>query len=253
MELGLHGRAGVITGAAGGIGRAVADALVAEGVRLALVDRDAHAVAQLAARHRDAGARAHGIAADVGDPQQVQDAFDESARVLGALDLLVVCAGVSGPVGTTLEHTAPEQWDRVMRVNATGSFLALRAAIPLLRGSDAASVVVIASDSAFVAAPGMAAYCASKAAVLQLVRAASVELRDDGIRVNAICPSVVDTPMSRGDLGLTDGFAGIGYPVQTGAEVAAQVAFLCSPRSRPVNGTGLVSDFGYSAQSGFPA
>lgn len=83
-------------------------------------------------------------------------------------------------------------------------------------------------------------------------RAASVDFAADGIRVNAVCPSIVDTPMSRGDLGL-DGFADAGYPVQTADEVAAQLVFLASPVARPVNGTCLVSDFGYTARSSFPA
>jgi dihydroanticapsin dehydrogenase len=88
--------------------------------------------------------------------------------------------------------------------------------------------------------------------VLQLARAASVELAGAGIRVNAVCPSIVDTRMSRGDLGV-DGFDGAGYPVQSADEVAAQLVFLASPVSRPVNGTSLVSDFGYTARSNFPA
>ncbi|MEQ6897051.1 SDR family oxidoreductase [Microbacterium sp. KR10-403] len=248
MDLRIGSRAALVTGAAGGIGRAVAAALVAEGARVVLVDRDKEAV-------RDAAAAlgAHALAADVTDERQVDAAVAAAGELLGGLDLVVLCAGVSGPVGTPLAQTPVADWDAVFDVNARGAFLVLRAAVPQLKRSDAASVVVIASDSAFVAAPGMAPYCASKAALLQLARAASVEWADAGIRVNAVCPSVVDTPMSRGDLGLAEGFAGQDFPVQTAEQVAAQVAFLCSPVSRPVNGTGLVSDFGYSARSAFPA
>ena len=101
----------------------------------------------------------------------------------------------------------------------------------------------------------MAPYCASKAAVLQLARAASVDLAP--IRVVAVCPSIVDTPMSRADLGIelgvAGGFDGTPYPVQTPEEVAASIAFLRSPWARAISGTALVSDFGYSARSGFPA
>ncbi|QAY58892.1 SDR family oxidoreductase [Microbacterium protaetiae] len=258
MDLRIRSRAALITGAAGGIGRAVARALAAEGVRLALVDRDEAAVRDaVSAVLADAAAPAptvvRPLVADVTDEAALDAAVQRAGELLDGLDLLVVCAGISGPVGTPLAQTPASAWDAVMNVNARGAFLALRAAVPLLRRSDAASVVMISSDSAFVAAPGMAPYCASKAAVLQLARAAAVELRGDGIRVNAICPSVVDTPMSRGDLGLRDGFGGQDYPVQSADEIAAQVAFLCSPASRPIDGAGLVSDFGYSAGSGFPA
>ena len=139
-------------------------------------------------------------------------------------------------------------------MNLTGAFLVLRAAVVPLRRSPAASVVVVASDSAFVAAPGMVPYGASKAAVLQLARAAAVDLAPDGIRVNAVCPSIVDTAMSRSDLGLDAGFAAQPYPVQTADDVAAQIALprfarLARGSTRPA----LVSDFGYSARSTFPA
>lgn len=260
MELGIGGRSALVTGAARGIGRAVAAALCAEGVRVALLDRSAAAVQDAAAalmpdggRGAGSGTTAFPVAADVTDPAQVAAAVSLAADALDGLDILVSCAGVSGPVGTPLADTSIEEWERVFAVNVTGSFLVLRATLPWLRRSDSGTAVLLASDSALVSTPGMVPYSASKAAVLQLARAASVELAPEGIRVNAICPSIVDTPMSRGDLGLEDGFASADYPVQSAEEVADQVLFLCSPRSRPVNGTALVSDFGYTARSSFPA
>jgi dihydroanticapsin dehydrogenase len=253
MELGLRGRTAVVTGAGGGIGRAAARALLGEGAHVAVIDRDAAALAALVRELDEESARrvsAH--RADVTDEAEVAAAIAGAAARWGGIDVLIGCAGISGPVGTPLADTALADWDAVFSVNVRGSFLVLRAALPALRGSDAASVVFVASDSALVAAPGMVPYCASKAAVLQFARAASVELAADGIRVNAVCPSIVDTPMSRTDLDV-DGFAGIGYPVQTADEVAAQLVFLVSPVSRPVNGTSLVTDFGYTARSNFPA
>jgi dihydroanticapsin dehydrogenase len=249
MELGLRGRTALVTGAAGGIGSAAARALIAEGARVALLDRDAGSLAALA---RDLGDAASIHAVDVTDEHRVASAVADAVERWGGLDVVIGCAGISGPVGTPLAETSVADWDAVFSVNARGPFLVLRAAIPALRRSDAASVVLVASDSALVAAAGMAPYCASKAAVLHLARAASVELAEDGIRVNAVCPSIVDTPMSRGDLEVDD-FAGAAYPVQTAAEVAAQLVFLASPVSRPVNGASLVSDFGYTARSNFPA
>lgn len=253
MELGIAGRTALVTGAAGGIGRAVASALADEGARIVLVDRDAERVAALVETLRTRGAEVLGLTVDVTDEAQVAGAVQAAVAAFDRLDLVVGCAGVSGPVGEPLEAVSLQAWEAVFAVNVTGSYLLLKHAIPALRASDAASVVLVASDSALVATAGMVPYCASKAAVLQLARAAAVELAGDGIRINAICPSIVDTPMSRGDLELTDGFAGQAYPVQTAAEVADQIVFLCSPRARPVNAAALVSDFGYSARSGFPA
>lgn len=243
MDLQLTSRRALVTGAAGGIGRATVRALSAEGVRVAAIDRDP--------RVRDVAATAS--VADLTDPDAAASAVDESARALGGLDVLVLAAGVSGPVGVPLERTSLADWERVFAVNVTGAFLVLRAALPWLRNSDAASVVVVSSDSALVATPGMVPYGASKAALLQLAKAAAVELAPEGIRVNAVCPSIVDTPMSRGDLALPDGFDGAGYPVQTAAEVADQIVLLASPRLRPVSAATWVSDFGVSARSGFPA
>ena len=252
MELGMHGCVALVTGAAGGIGRAVGHALAAEGVKVALADRDAAGVAAAVAAIIACGGEASGVVVDVTDETQVDAAVTEIVKRLDGIDLLVSCAGISGPMGTSLGDTMLADWERVFAVNVTGGFLVLRAALPWLRRSAAASVVFIASDSALVAADGMAPYCASKAAVVQFARAAAVELAPEGIRVNALCPSIVDTPLSRTDLALPS-FDGVSYPVQSAAEVAYQVAVLCSPRSRPMNAAVVVSDFGYSARSGFPA
>lgn len=249
MELGLEGRVVLVTGAAGGIGRATAARLAAEGCRLVLVDR------QLPDASGYEPDRVLAASSDVTDEHALARTIDEIEGRFGGLDVVVGCAGVSGPVGTLLDEVTPRQWQAVMDVNVTGNFLVLRAAAALLRRSAEPAAVLVASDSALVASPGMAPYCASKAAVLQLARAASVDLAP--IRVVAVCPSIVDTPMSRADLGIelgaAGGFDGTPYPVQTPEEVAASIAFLCSPWARAISGTALVSDFGYSARSGFPA
>lgn len=248
MDLNLAGTTALITGAASGIGRATARALAAEGVRVALLDRDGDALRETASGCRDAVV----LVADVTDEQQVTAAVGEAVEALDELDAVVCSAGVSGPVGSGVEEISLADWNAVFAVNVTGAFLVLKNALPALRAAATASVVLISSDSAFVASPGMVPYCASKGALVQFARALSVDVAGTGIRVNTVAPSVVDTPMSRGDLG-AGALDAPDFPVQTADEVAAHVTYLVSPRSRAINGTTLLSDFGYTARSGFPA
>ena len=250
MELGLQGRVALVTGAAGGIGAATVRLLEREGALVAALDREPEVDVASTDPVSDRVLR---IVADITQEAEVAAAVDQVLERFGGLDVVVSCAGVSGPVGTRLAEVTLADWDAVLRVNVTGAFLVMRAAVEPLRRSAAASVVLVSSDSAFVAAPGMVPYGTSKAALLQLARAAAVDLAADGIRVTAVCPSIVDTPMSRGDLGLEAGFSEQPYPVQSADDVAAQIAFLASPVSRGVNATALVSDFGYSARSTYPA
>lgn len=253
MELGLRGRRVLVTGAASGIGLASAEALAAEGARLALLDRDAAALEE-AARRLGPEPDVLALPADVTDEEQVAAAVQHAASALGGLDALVACAGISGPFGRGIERIALAEWNAVLAVNVTGPFLLAKHALPHLRAGDRPAIVLLASDSSFVAAPGMVPYNASKGAVLQLTRALSVDLAADGVRVNCVCPSVVDTPMARADLGAAEGeLLAADFPVQTPEEVARHVLYLVSPASRPVNGHALVSDFGYLARSSFPA
>ena len=248
MELQLQGRTALVTGAAGGIGRAVAQALAAEGMRVALLDRSAAGLAETAASCPGSVP----VVADVTDEATVGAAVADAVMALGGLHTVVCCAGISGPVGSGIGETSLAEWQAVFAVNVTGAFLVLRAALPALRAAPAASVVLVASDSAFVASPGMAPYCASKAALVQFGRALSVDLAGDDVRVTTVSPSIVDTAMSRGDLG-DAAFAAPSFPVQTAEEIAAHVVYLASTRARAVNGSGILSDFGYGARSGFPA
>ncbi|AHH99362.1 SDR family oxidoreductase [Kutzneria viridogrisea] len=234
MWLGLAGRSVLVTGAASGIGLACAQALLAEGARVGTIDLADPATVQ----------------ADVTDEQQLASAVDTIAQRLGGIDVVVGCAGISGPVGTPLEQTGLAEFTQVLAVNVTGQFLLVKHALPWLRRAVDPAVVLLASDSAFVSAPGMAPYCASKGAVVALTRALAVEL--DGVRVNCVCPSIVDTPMARADLGDT-ALDTAEFPVQAAQDVAAHVLYLASARSRTVNGQAVLADFGWSARSNFPA
>ncbi|WP_432491573.1 SDR family NAD(P)-dependent oxidoreductase [Kineococcus auxinigenes] len=237
MDLRLAGRAVLVTGGASGIGAAVVRALRSEGARALALDLAGGA----------------DVRADVTDEEQVARAVGQAVGELGGLDGLVCCAGVSGPVGIGAADVALADFERVTAVNTVGAFLTVKhAAAPLSAGRDPA-VVLLASDSAFTAAPGMVPYCTSKGAVLALGRSLSVDLAGAGVRVNSVCPSIVDTPMSRTDLQAPQGFGEAPYPVQAPEEVAHLVLFLLSPLARAVNGTHLLADFGASATSSFPA
>lgn len=242
MELKLGGRRMLVTGAAGGIGAAVVRELVGEGAAVACADAKPVDVTP---------GVVHSDVFDASSERSTVRMVDAAVAALGGLDSVVSCTGISGPFGLPLAEISCDAWNEVMAVNVTGTFLLLKHTLPHLLTVNDASCVVIASDSALVVAEGMSPYCASKAAVLQLVRAAAVE--NPTVRINAVCSSIVDTPMSRRDLDRPHGFTDARFPVHTPDDVASEVVFLCSPRSRAINAIGLVSDFGYSARSAFPA
>lgn len=246
MDLQLAGRTALVTGAASGIGLACAQALLDEGARVVIADRSnagADTVAALVERGRDATF----VRTDVTDEADVVRAIDATATRFGGLDVLVGCAGISGPVGRSVADVAVADWDAVMAVNVRGNFLVTKHAAHHLTRSDVGTVVYLASDSALVAFQGMGAYNASKGALVMLTKSVAVDF--PGLRANALCPGIVDTPMSRADLGMPDGFDGSDLPVAQPAQLARHVAFLASPVSAPINGTTLVADFGYLARS----
>ncbi|MBM7776137.1 dihydroanticapsin dehydrogenase [Actinokineospora baliensis] len=232
MDLALTGKKALVTGGASGIGLACARALEAEGATVAVLDRAP-------------GAQ---FVTDVTDARSLAAAVDSAVEWLGGLDVVVGCAGISGPVGDLLVDTPASDIAAVLAVNVLGQLLLAKHVYPHM-GADG-SIVLLGSDSAFVSVPGMVPYSASKGAVVSMTRALAVEFAP--VRVNCVCPSVVDTPMARADLG-DQAIEEAEFPVQSAGEVAWQVLYLASERSRAVNGQAVVADFGYSVRSGFPA
>ena len=162
-------------------------------------------------------------------------------------------AGVAGPLGDEVDAVPTDEFLDVLQINVVGPFLTAKLTLPYLKKGTTPTLNLIGSDSGFVAVPGMLAYNAAKGAIVQLTRALSVELYEPfGIRVNSVCPSIVDTPMSRNGMGI-ESFADIGYPVSTPDDIAWLVLSLMSPRSLAVNGVSLIADFGFHARSSFPA
>jgi NAD(P)-dependent dehydrogenase (short-subunit alcohol dehydrogenase family) len=242
------GRRALVTGGASGIGRATARRLAGEGARVALLDRDA-AVARVAAEMGVAAARA-----DVADERSLEAGVERAAELLGGPpDVLVSSAGVYRV--EPLLDTAPEGWDAVLAVNLRGTFLAGRAVVRRLAAAGLPGAIVnLASTAALVAdaSEPTAGYNASKAGVVALTRQMAAEWAPLGVRVNAVCPGVIDTPMLRL---MDDPAAGRAYlhdhvplaRLGTADEVAAVVAFLASDDASYVTGAALPIDGGATA------
>ncbi|HEY0238407.1 MAG TPA: glucose 1-dehydrogenase [Friedmanniella sp.] len=202
----FDGRVSLVTGAAGGIGAAIAVAMAAEGARVVVADvKDG---TETVTAIEAAGGQATAVACDVADPDQVEAAVAATVVAYGGLDVLVNDAGISG--GSSLAHELDvETWLRTVAVNLTGPFLCVRAAMPHLLASGRGRVVNIASTYGVVGAPLAAAYCATKGGVVNLTRQLAVDYSPLGVRVNAILPGYIDTDMG-------------GYRAGLGAEGAAQ-------------------------------
>jgi dihydroanticapsin dehydrogenase len=254
VDLNLTGRRVIITGGSSGIGRATALAFAAEGARVGILSRDQAGMALTLQLAADAGLSLHSATADVTDEASVTHAVAALAAELGGVDALVHCAAISGPVGRSLADVSVDEIRETTDINVVGAFIVAKAGLPHLAAATDGTFVMIASDSAFVASPDMVVYNSTKAAIVHMARSLAVEWEDAGIRVNTVSPSIVDTSMSRADLGIGDeGFAGADFPVLSADDVARGVLYLSSTASRGVNGHSLLMDFGYSARSSFPA
>jgi NAD(P)-dependent dehydrogenase (short-subunit alcohol dehydrogenase family) len=189
----LNGRVSIVTGSAGGIGRAIALALAEAGARVIVCDvRAAEGEATVSAI-QSVGGEAIFVACDVSNADQVSQLVTASLEHFGRLDVLVNNAGISG--GSSLAHELElETWDRVMAVNLRGPFLCTKHAIPHLISGGGGTIINIASTFGLIGAPFAPAYCASKAGVVNLTRQLAVDYGPQ-IRVNAICPGYVDTDM----------------------------------------------------------
>lgn len=238
----------LITGAAGGIGSATAQRFLAGGWRVAGID-----VAAL-----PTGSDQLALTADVRDVDAVRTAVDAAALWGGRLDAVINAAGVwtEGPSSATTE----EEWDRVIGVNLKGLYFVISAAIPHLTLSQGC-VVNLSSDAGVQGNAGAAVYCASKGGVSILTKALALELAPQGIRVNAVCPGDVDTPMLRGQAKVFGGDQPqayldrllAGYPQGkrsrfiAPAEIAELIWFLAQPAAAPITGANIAADFGLSA------
>lgn len=256
----LSGKIALVTGGRGGIGRAICDRFQREGATVYAADLSEGGSLSGAGAGRF-------LRLDVTSEDETRAAMDRVMVEEGRLDVLVNAAGIE--IEHTIEHTSLADWNRIFAINVTGTFLPSKYALPLLRrgvaagGNGQASIINFGSYDGFIADPGLAAYCASKGAVHALTRAMACDHGPEGIRVNAICPGYVDTPMLRSFFGGAGSGAGGGaldtvldqvkaiHPTRTCGtpeDIANLVNWLASDEARYASGQLWVLDGGLSAQ-----
>lgn len=248
----LHDRVALVTGAARGIGRAVALRLAAEGAAVVLADIDATEGAAAAAEIRGSGGWARFVSCDVGNRRAIDAAVEQAVGTFGALDIAVANAGIAVR-GDFLDFAAAD-FDRVLRTNLHGAFHTVQAAGRAMRaGGRGGSIVTMSSINGLLAMPHVVANCVAKGGLNQLTSAAALALADDGVRVNALAPGSVDSGMVY-DVNRADSAAWRALESRTPMrrlgtpeEVAAMVAFLASEDASYVTGQTIVADGGRMA------
>ena len=254
----LEGRRAIVTGAGSGIGRASAALFAREGASVLAVDRSREGVEETVAQIAAAGGSAIAMAADAGLESDVQAYVARAMDAFGGIDVLFANAGISGGDVSLFEQSV-ELWQEVLRVNLIGPFLALKHVAPLMIGQGRGSIVCTASVAALRANAGGTPYSASKAGVVSLVQTTANSLAGTGVRINAICPGLIETGMTRPVFemararGTEDRIGQLNPMERYGLpdEIAAAALFLASDEASYVNGQAIAVDGGLSSTHPF--
>jgi NAD(P)-dependent dehydrogenase (short-subunit alcohol dehydrogenase family) len=249
----LKDKAALIIGASRGIGASTAEALVAAGARVVLASRDTQALDRLAADLRSRGGDARVKSTDMTDPAAVAEAVKFTVENFGGLDLAVNNGGASAKAAL-LADIADDEFDRILQINVRAVFVAMKHEIKAMLARGGGAIVNTASIGGLVALPRMAAYAASKHALVAITKVAALDYAKDGIRVNAVAPGTVMTQMLRaGSAATPEGEARLKTATPMGRiaapeEVAGAIAWLCSDAASYVTGVVFPIDGGYTAQ-----
>ncbi|MBN8940877.1 MAG: SDR family oxidoreductase [Rhizobiales bacterium] len=249
----LAGKSVVITGAGSGIGRAASLLFVAEGARLVAVDRS-EAVADTVADIRKAGGTAEAVIADAGSEPDVAGFIARAVSAYGGLDVIWANAGISGGLVPLGEQT-PEHWQEILRINLIGPFLAIKHAMPQMISQRRGSIVCTASVAGLKSGASGHPYAASKAGVISLVQTTAYSLSGTGVRINAVCPGLIETGMTKPifdgarERGTEDRIGQLNPLKRAGQphELAAMGLFLASDEASYVNGQAIPVDGGLTA------
>jgi NAD(P)-dependent dehydrogenase (short-subunit alcohol dehydrogenase family) len=247
------GKVALVTGGSSGLGRATALAFAREGARVVVADIAAPEGEQTVALIREYGGEAQFVRADVSQSSEVAALIARTLSAYGRLDWAFNNAGTDGTFGSTTA-CSEENWDRTLAVNLKSVWLCMKHELPHMLERGAGSIVNCASIAGLVAFPMMPAYAASKHGVVGLTRTAAIENARSGVRINAVCPGVIGTPMvERATAGRADVLSRLLAPQPIGRlgsaeEVASVVLFLCSEAASLVTGQAIPVDGGWTAQ-----
>lgn len=253
MSGAFDGKVALVTGASSGIGKATAEAFAREGAHVVLSDVQVEAGREVVAEIEEAGGTATFVECDVSSAEDVENMVRHARSAYGRLDCAFNNAGIEGDMANTVDCTE-ENWDRTLAINLKGVWLCMKHEIPMMLEHGGGAIVNCASVAGLVGFRNLPAYCASKGGIVELTRATALEYADQGIRVDAICPGVIRTPMvervTAGDPELEAEFTALEPLGRMGTpeEISDAVLWLCSDGASFVTGHALVADGGLVAQ-----